>query len=109
MSNKPTAAFVLSLIGGIFILLGGLVFVAAGAILGSLGGGLIGGSIALYGGIGALLGILVIVGGVMMWMRPQQHVIWGVLVIIFAIISLPFGFGGFVIGFFLALNGGILG
>jgi Family of unknown function (DUF6114) len=110
MHHKPTAAFILSLIGGIFILLGGLAYVALGAFIGSLGVGGVGGAVALYGGIGALLGILVIVGGVMLWVRPDQHIVWGILIIVFAIISLVFAFfGGFVIGFILALIGGILG
>jgi hypothetical protein len=90
-------------------MLGGIVLIALGSIIGSFGFGAAGGTIALYGGIGALLGILVIVGGVMMWVRPQQHVIWGVLVIVFAVISIPLGGGGFILGFILALIGGILG
>ncbi|MCI4366115.1 MAG: DUF6114 domain-containing protein, partial [Thermoplasmata archaeon] len=48
------------------------------------------------------------VGGVMVWVRPQQHVIWGVLIIVFAVISIPLGGGGFILGFILALIGGIL-
>ncbi|MCI4351712.1 MAG: DUF6114 domain-containing protein [Thermoplasmata archaeon] len=109
MGNKPTAAFVLSLIGGIFILLGGLFIVAVGAIVSSVGFGGVGGAVSLYGGVGALLGILVVVGAVMLWIRPQQHIIWGILIIVFAVISLYFAFfGGFGIGFLLSLIGGIL-
>lgn len=113
MAEKPTAAFVLSLIGGIFILLGGalvaIVFSTIGGLLGGLGFGDFGMGMTIVGVLGLVFGLIIIVGGVMMYMKPQQHVMWGVIVLILAIVSIPFSLAGFVIGFILALVGGILG
>lgn len=113
MAEKPTAAFVLSLIGGIFILLVGAliaaVFATLGGLLGGFGLGDFGMGMALLGTVGLIVGLIIIVAAAMLYMRPQQHVIWGVLILILAIVSIPFAFGGFIIGFILALVGGILG
>ncbi len=113
MAEKPTAAFVLSLIGGIFILLGGALIAALAATLGGmlnlLGMGDFGMGMALLGSLGLVFGLIIIIGGVMMYMKPEQHVMWGAIVLILAIVSIPFSIAGFVIGFILALVGGILG
>jgi hypothetical protein len=113
LAEKPTAAFVLSLIGGIFILLVGAliaaVFATLGGLLGGFGLGDFGMGMALLGTVGLIVGLIIIVAAAMLYMRPQQHVIWGVLILILAIVSIPFAFGGFIIGFILALVGGILG
>jgi Family of unknown function (DUF6114) len=115
MAMKPTTAFVLSLVGGIFVLLGGLVGIFLGAIFGgifsiipSLGRtvGMLGLAI---GGFGAFCGIMMIAGGFLMYMMPQRHAMWGAIVTVFSILSWVGAFGGFVIGFLLGLVGGILG
>lgn len=109
MAEKPTAGFVLSLIGGIFILLGGLLWISVGAIIGSLGLGDFGLGPTLLGAVGVIMALLVMIGGVMMYMRPQQHLMWGVIVLVFTLVSVPFSFFGLLIGFILGLIGGILG
>src|SRR3989442_2932622 len=110
MAEKPTAAFVLSLIGGIFILLGAIVVMALASVIGSLM--LIGGGdpnlAYLYGAVGLIFAILVLVGAVMLWMKPQQHVMWGVVVLLFSLFSI-ITTGGFFIGLILGLIGGGLG
>src|SRR2546427_5384112 len=110
MAEKPTSAFVLSLIGGIFILLGAIVVMALASVIGSLM--LIGGGdpnlAYLYGAVGLIFAILVLVGAVMLWMKPQQHVMWGVVVLLFSLFSI-ITTGGFFIGLILGLIGGILG
>jgi len=114
--EKPTAAFVLSLIGGILILLGGIV----GAIIGIIGGaaisiipgfGWLGGLIVILGFLGLIFGIIVIIGAVMINSGEKDKVRTGsILVLIFSILSLFVGgTGGFVIGFILGLVGSILG
>ncbi|MEM0254322.1 MAG: hypothetical protein QXR17_03475 [Candidatus Bathyarchaeia archaeon] len=116
MVEKPTAAFALSLIAGILILLGGIF----GAILGTIGGamvgaipgfGWLGGLIVALGLLGLIFGILVIVGAVMINSGEQGKVKTGsIIVLIFSILSLfAGGTGGFVIGFILGLVGSILG
>src|SRR5437899_8217809 len=87
MAEKPTAAFVLSLIGGIFILLGAIVVMALASVIGSfmvLGGG-DPNIVYIYGAVGVIFAILVLVGAGMLWMKPQQHVAWGVLVLLFSL------------------------
>ena len=102
--EKPSAAFVLSLIGGIFILLAGIVVAVIGAALTSF-----------FFGIGGLFGILGVVWGagivycaVRLNSSPEQHTTYGVLIILFSVFSWVGAFGGFVLGFLLALLGGIL-
>ena len=116
MAEKPTAAFVLSLIGGILILLGGIF----GAIIGIIGGaamsivpgfGWLSGLIIALGILGLIFGIIVILGAVMINSGERGKVRTGsILVLIFSILSLFVGgTGGFIIGFILSLIGSILG
>lgn len=108
--SYPTAAFVLTLIGAIFIILGGIYTAAVYAWLGSA-------VISILPGLGALLiglavaallfGIIILVGALMMRSNPQSARTWGIIVLILSILSLVGG-GGFFIGFLLALIGGIL-
>ena len=57
MAETPTAAFILSLLGGIFIVMGGFVLIGISALIGSLGslGGL--GGLSSLGGLGNLSSI----------------------------------------------------
>lgn len=101
--HVPTTAAILSLIGGVFILLAGAVL----AVIGSFLAFFIGGS-ALFFYIGLFVGILTIVFAVMLFVKPEMKTIWGILIIVMSIVSLPTALGGFIIGFILALIGGIL-
>ena len=66
-------------------------------------------ALTMIGAIGAVNGILVMVFGVLLYVRPHQHVVWGVLIIVFSIVSLFDSLGGFFIGLILGLIGGIMG
>lgn len=104
----------LSLIGGIIILLVGALIAFVGSLIGSFGGMVPGSSqagtaVETLGLLGIVNGLLVIVFGVMLYVRPQQHIIWGVLVLILSIVSWFTTLGGFFLGLILALIGGILG
>ena len=103
--KAPTAAFVLSLIGGIIVLIAGIVVAAVGAVLTFFLGG-IGG---VFGLLGVLWGILTIVSAAMLHARPAQHQTWGALIVVFSLLSWFGSFGGAVVGFVLGLIGGILG
>jgi len=103
--NSPNTAYILSLIGGIFVLLAGIVLMIAGAVV-----------TFFYFGIGAILGILglfwgiaIIFSAVMLKNHPDQHTTWGALILVFSLLSWVGGLGGFLIGFILALIGGIMG
>ena len=116
MGEKPTAAFVLSLIAGVLILLGGIFGAIAGIIGGAMIGvipglGWLGGLIVILGFLGLIFGIIVIVGAVMINSGERDRVKTGsIVVLIFSILSLFVGgTGGFIIGFILGLIGGILG
>jgi hypothetical protein len=103
VTDRPSAAFILSLIGGIFVLLVGLLLAFVGAVLTFWIFG-VGAVIGLWG---VLCGIIMIVGSVMMYTRPWQHYTWGIVVLLFSIFSLG-ATGGLVIGFILGLIGGAL-
>ncbi len=106
----PTTAFILSLIGGIFILLGGIYTAAIYAFIGSA-------LFDFFPGLGSLLialavvalifGLIIIVGAVMLRSNPESSRTWGIVILLLSIFSW-IGGGGFVIGFILALIGGIL-
>jgi hypothetical protein len=115
VQNKPTAAYILSLLGGIFGLLGSLAFIAFGALaylaLSSFTdiygyytgtGGLFGWGWATLIGFGAwmlITSILIIVFAGKLKSNPMEHSKWGALILVFSII----GVGGL-----LAFIGGIL-
>lgn len=111
MAEKPTAAFILSLIGTILILLNA-VFVFFLVTLGEaiwpflpVAGIFIG----ILGSIGLVIGAIVLVGALMINSENKSRVTTGsILVLVFSIISFFMG-GGFIIGFILCLAGSILG
>jgi MFS family permease len=120
ISEKPTAAFILSLLGGIFILLGGALSAVIGAYCGALIGALepiapgaswLGALTFILMALGVIFGIIVIVGSIMIYQAVPSKVKTGsILVIIFSILSLfVAGSGGFLVGLILGLIGGILG
>ena len=108
--SRPTAAFILSLIGGIFVLIGGIYTAAIYAFVGTvflsflpgLGGLLI--ALAI---VALLFGLIIIFGAVRLYTHPESAHLWGAIILVLSIFSWVGG-GGFVIGFLLALIGGIL-
>jgi len=100
LADKPTAAFVLSLIGGILMLLGGVaVTVGFSFLFGGVG--------AVIGIIGVIMGLIVLLGAVMLYQKPENHTMWGVIILILSIVALPAAWG-FGIGSLLAFIGAIL-
>lgn len=116
-------AFILSLIGGILILLNGamslMMLTYYGGDFGwmwSMMGGYQGmmGSLGFPFGsflglmiVGLICGIIVTVGAVMLNSRPAEHRSWGIVILIFSVISF-LGMGGFYIGAILGVAGGAL-
>lgn len=108
MAEKPTAAFVLSIISGILILINGAIVIVAGGLAEEILPGM-GAIISAVGFVGLIFGILVLIGAVLMYsIDPGKVKIGAILVLIFSILSIFTG-GGFFIGFILGLIGGILG
>ena len=94
---KPTAAFTLSLLAGLFTLIGAFLTTAMAPI--QIPG--INASIVLV--LGSIAGILVILGSWLLYSNDAQRRIGSILVISFSIISFNF------VGLILGLVGGFLG
>ncbi|MGO9644771.1 MAG: hypothetical protein ACLPY5_08505 [Candidatus Bathyarchaeia archaeon] len=113
-NQKPQTAFVLSMLGGIFIVGSAALRLAIRAFFRSYGmyigmytgmhvmGGFGFGFGFLRSIIALMFGIIVIVSALMLYRRPQRHGLCGILVIIFSV------FSGGIIGALLGLVGGIL-
>ena len=124
--ETPIAAFILSLVAGVFILLGGGMMTMIGSWMGNYGYGMMG----RYGGWGGMMGMglgmmqfafgtmgvlglifgaIVIISALMLNSKPKQHSTWGSLIVLFSVLSI-FGsaMGGFSIGLILGLIGGVL-
>ena len=129
--ERPTVAFVLSLIGGIFILLGGgMMSILGYGFWGMMGGccgrggmmgpgfgmmgypahGMMGGlGFGLFGVLGLIFGAIVIISSIMLNSKPHEHATWGTLIVLFSVLSIFGGaMGGFGIGLILGLIGGVL-
>ena len=125
--TRPSGvAFVLSLIGGVLIAIGSVVgmglglmgrpfFWGMGGFMGGYGmmGGYYYGSNAYYGmmygleSLGLVVGALVIIFALLMRSKPADRKTYGVLILVFSLISLV-GMGGFFIGAILGIVGGVL-
>jgi hypothetical protein len=108
MSEKPTAAFVLSLLGAIFYLIGGLGVAALASL--ALLIPFAGVAIFAVGLVGLISGIIMIIGATMINSSDKGRVRTGsILVLVFLLVGAIFTIGGLFIGFLLALIGSILG
>ena len=111
MGDKPTAAMVLSLIGGLFVIFGGIFLAFVGSLISSLnitGTGAASSTALGLGIVGVIMGIIMVVGGFMMYSKPTSAKMWGVIVLILSLVSWVTAVGGFFIGFLLGLIGAIL-
>ncbi len=122
-AEKPNMAFILSLIGGLLIFVGSAVsivwFSVGSAPFGGYWGMMSGwhGMTGSYGFAydyllvlsvaGLACGVIVVVGGFMLSLRPLEHVTWGVLIVIFSAISFV-SMGGWFVGAILGIVGGTL-
>ena len=118
--EKPYAAFILSLIGGLLILLNsalmlGMFMAGFGWMMGfgGMGGGMgmmgpaFGGFFMLMPILALVFGALILVGAAMLYTKPEQAQSWGITILVLSIASL-FSGGGFFIGSILGIIGGII-
>ncbi|MGI0130525.1 MAG: DUF6114 domain-containing protein [Thermoplasmata archaeon] len=99
---RPVGAGVLTILGGFFIVGGGLAFALIGSLFAIFG--LVSGIFLL----GILVGLVTLIVGVLMIALPSGHFVWGGIAIVLAFVSIPVAFGGFIVGFVMTLLGGIL-
>jgi hypothetical protein len=99
---RPVAAGVLTIVGGFFILAGGLAFAVAFAIFAVLG------FVSGFFLLGLLVGALTILVGILMIVFPSGHSFFGIVAVALALTSILVALGGFIVGFLCALIGGIL-
>ncbi|HEV2519095.1 MAG TPA: zinc ribbon domain-containing protein [Thermoplasmata archaeon] len=105
-STKPTAAFVLSLLAGIFITLVAIFLVSASFVTSPYGAGAIG--FLAIGGLAAFaLGMVIIVLSLLVYVRPEHHLGLGLGILLLSLASIV-GTGGGFIGLILGVIGGSL-
>jgi len=119
----PKTASIFSLVGGVIILLGGVIFLGAATYViphlnlsnvtvpqgmdrASLPG-LISGVLTVMGGFGLICGMIVLLSATMLLIRKGDRRTWGILILVFSVLSF-IGLGGFVIGAILGIAGGVL-
>lgn len=101
--RPPVLPTVLTVVGGGFVLAGGLVLGRFGTALATV----FGLSRPWYFG-GAVLGLLTVVTGVLMGVVPRARRVLGAVALAFAFASIPLAFGGLVLGFGLTAVGGAM-
>ena len=124
--TRAVAPFVLSLVGGVFILLGAIVTsiftFGSPTIVGSMSSSMSGmmggmndrmamgmmGVYSIFSIIGLASGALVILGAVMLYSRPFEKDLWGAVIIAFSTLGILGGMGGFMVGLVLGIVGGAL-
>ena len=119
----PKTASIIALIGGAIILIGGVLFLGVSAYViphidlsnvtvpqgmdrTSLPG-LISGVLAVMGGFGLVCGSIVLISSSMLLARVGQRRTWGILILVFSVLSFV-GLGGLVVGAVLGIVGGVL-
>ena len=109
-SEKPTKAFILSLTAGILIssntMLLGVATTWFPGMIPTIPG-LANDTTVLYRltAVGLIFGALVLLGAMMLQVRPINKKAWGIIIAVFSIPSVITG-GGFIIGFMLGIIGG---
>lgn len=122
-ATYPKTASLLSLAGGVLIMLSGVLLVAASVFIlpnlnfsnlttppGLTSAGmhaLISGVVGVMGTFGLASGVIVLASAVMLLANMGQRKIWGILILVFSILSF-IGLGGFIVGAILGIVGGIL-
>ncbi len=113
LNEKPTKAFILSLIAGILIIsnttLLGVATTWFPEVIPTLPGSSANDTTVLYRltAIGLIFGVIVLLGAIMLHIKPENKKAWGIIILVFSIPSVVTG-GGFIIGFILGIIGGAL-
>ena len=84
MGEKPTTAFIVTLIGGIGQLLLGVVLAAQLTVLVS---GMDPNINVIFGVYFAIFALMTILGAIMMYIKPSSARTWGIIVVVLSILS----------------------
>lgn len=106
MNERPTEPFILSLLGSLFVLMGatlGYLFVSSNAIFGPPTA-----LVQALTGVGIFLGSTLFIVSLLLYMRPELHVVWGVVILVLSVGSISASFAGFG-GFGLGVLGTVMG
>ena len=115
-TEKPTVAFVLSLLAGLWMLAAGGMGCGLGweGMMGSwqdMGGWMCGRGMRSFSmwwpWFGIVAGIVVLIGAVMLYVRPEQRRGWGVVILVASALNIFVGMGGLLAGV-LGVIGGAL-
>ncbi len=110
--EKPTTAYALSLIAGILILVNGALIAGVPGLLAAIPGTstipeFVFGIIWAVSIMILVFGVIVLLSAVMLYRNPKSKTTWGVLILLFSILSI-LGGGGFLVGTILGIIGGAL-
>ncbi len=100
---RPWLASILTMVGGAFVLAGGLVLWVIGTVLAHVFG--LSSPLFLAG---VVLGLVTVIAGGAMALVPRARRPLGALALGLAVASIPLAFGGFVVGFVLTAIGGAI-
>lgn len=101
LDRLSVLAAVLTIVGGAFVLTGGLVLWVLGTVLAHVFGL---SSLWFLGGV--VLGVVTMLVGGLLWWVPAGRRVLGAVALACAVASIPLAFGGLVVGFVLTAVGG---
>lgn len=111
VEQKPTTAFVLSLLAGLWMLATGAMMYSFNWGPGAMGGWMWGHGMMSFGywwpWFGVIAGIVLLVSAAMLYSRPAQSLTWGMIILIASALNFLVGMGGFLAGA-LGVIGGAL-
>ena len=122
VTEYPNIPSILALVGGVLIVLvDAFLLTVALVILPHLSynnfvpprgytgspGNLVSGFVGALAVFGMICGVIVTLSAVLLRLKPGQRQTWGILVLVFSILSF-FGFGGFIVGAVLGIVGAVM-
>jgi len=111
LEERPLTAFILSLLGSMFVIVG---TVLGYVLYSSSPYASIGELTSILASVSVAFGVLMLTMAVLLYLRPALHVAWGVTILVLAsasITSVFSGYGGFglgVVGMVLGIVGGAI-
>lgn len=112
MQERPLTAFILSLLGSLFVIMGtiiGYLFYATNVYYPYPGG-----LTLAFTWVALIIGVMMLLASMLLYLRPELHVAWGVIILVFSVGSFTSvfattaGFGLGVLGMVLGIVGGAL-